>query len=114
MKTKKEKRRILGLIIRISAIFASLVYSLLSEYPYKKIAIFAMSYFLFHDIIKIILFDIWEGKAPKKPKLWGKIVLKIVEFDNYLFGIILFIILPLFIVFLVIKFAVPLLIRLFA
>ncbi|MBU1935195.1 hypothetical protein KKF04_04020 [Patescibacteria group bacterium] len=101
MKTEKEKRRILGLIISICAIFASLVYSLLTEYPYKKIAIFAMIYFLFHDIFKIILFGIWEGKEPKKPKLWGKIMLKVVEFDNYLFGITLFIILPLFIVFLV-------------
>lgn len=113
MRSQKEKRRIFGLVISISGILVSLVYFFLSEYPYKRIAILAMVYFLFHDIIKIVLFDTWEGKEPKKPKLWGKMVLKIIGFDNYLLGIIVFIILPLFIILLIIKFAVPFFIRLF-
>jgi hypothetical protein len=106
MKTKEKKHRVRNLIISISAILASLVYSFLKEYPFKKIAIFALFFFLFNDILKIILFDIWEGKEPKKPKLWGKIVLKIVEVENYLFGVTLFIILPFFVIFLVVKFVI--------
>lgn len=57
---------ILGLLVVISCDY--------QDYVSKKMPFILLMYFVIGGICKFFLMDIFEGKEPKKPKLWVEIL----------------------------------------